>query len=142
MVRAVFFSVLGLSWVSPAISQSLDPMQPPADRRPAIAPGESSLAAAILEALSGDARVAERVNVLKRLGNDRVTALIEAENTQQAETLKATQSATLEGESLVIRSDSGERIFSPHPLVQKTPRPAGSAPAEMASPPTPRSPRP
>lgn len=140
-VRATLPLMIG-GWLtlSAAIAQTADPMQPPPDRRPVITPGENSLAAAILESLTGDARAAERLNVLKRLGSDRVTALIEAGDTREAQTVKATQSAAYDGETLVIRSESGERTFSPHPLVKKTPRPVGSTSASGASQPTSRSP--
>lgn len=137
---ALTLMICALLPLSAATAQSTDPMQPPPDRRPVIAPGENSLAAAILESLTGDARMAERLNVLKRLGSDRVTALIEAGDAREAQALQTTQSAAYDGEALVIRSDSGERTFSPHPLVKKTPRPIGSVPAAGASPSTSRSP--
>lgn len=139
-VALLLLMICGLLPGSPAIAQSTDPMQPPPDRRPLIAPDENSLAAAILESLSGDTRMAERLNVLKRLGTDRVTALIEAGDTREAEALQTTRSAAYDGEALVIRSESGERTFSPHPLVKKIPRPIGSVPAAGAPPSTSRSP--
>lgn len=108
------------------LAQVADPMRPPADQTPA-AP-ENSLASAILAAQAGSASLAGLVNVIKAQ-QDRVSAVLEARDPTEAADLKSLDRAgRADDGALVLRGESGERILSPNPLVQKKPRPPGSPP--------------
>jgi hypothetical protein len=120
---------LGLLIVPCGLAQTADPMRPPPERVAELSPPENSLAAALLAAQRGDLEVTELVKVIKAQ-QARVAAVLEANNMEDAEALQQVQSAEKRGGSLVLRSETGERMLSPSPLVRKTPRPIGSAPSD------------
>lgn len=130
-VRLSWGPLLALVLVTPALSQSADPMRPPPSH-PSAAPATGSLGAAIRDAQSGALDVAELVNVL-RIGGSKIAAVMEGRSAADIEAAKRVTSGTLTPEGIVIRSDAGRRVLSPNPLVTKSPRPVGS-PAEAARP--------